>query len=164
MKTDMMNPKAISLEDKKLKPVVENLHDLLANYHIYYQNLRGCHWNIKGPHFFTLHVKFEELYTAAITTIDELAERILTLGKDPESRFTVFAQQAEIAEMDTIGMKDTDMVKAIIGNLSILIAQERDLLTLTSEADDEGSNDMINAFMQFNEKQNWMLRSFVNKI
>jgi len=164
MKTDMMNPKAISLEDKKLKPVVENLHDLLANYHIYYQNLRGCHWNIKGPHFFTLHAKFEELYTAAITTIDELAERILTLGKDPESRFTVFAQQAEIAEMDTIGMKDTDMVKAIIGNLSILIAQERDLLTLTSEADDEGSNDMINAFMQFNEKQNWMLRSFVNKI
>lgn len=164
MKTDMMNPKAISLEDKKLKPVVENLHDLLANYHIYYQNLRGCHWNIKGPHFFTLHAKFEELYTAAITTIDELAERILTLGKDPESRFTVFARQAEIAEIETIGMKDTDMVKAIIGNLSILIAQERDLLTLTSEADDEGSNDMINAFMQFNEKQNWMLRSFVNKI
>jgi len=164
MKADMMNPKAISLEDKKLRPVVENLHDLLANYHIYYQNLRGCHWNIKGPHFFTLHAKFEELYTAAITTIDELAERILTLGKDPESRFTVFAQQAEIAEIETIGMKDTDMVKAIIGNLSILIAQERDLLTLTSEADDEGSNDMINAFMQFNEKQNWMLRSFVNKI
>jgi len=161
---NMMNPKAISLEDKKLKPVVENLHDLLANYHIYYQNLRGCHWNIKGPHFFTLHVKFEELYTAAITTIDELAERILTLGKDPESRYTVFEKQSEIKEIETIGMKDTDMVKAIIENLSILISLERDLLTLTSEANDDGSNDMINAFMQFNEKQNWMLRSFVNKI
>jgi len=161
---NMMNPKAISLEDKKLKPVVENLHDLLANYHIYYQNLRGCHWNIKGPHFFTLHVKFEELYTAAITTIDELAERILTLGKDPESRYTVFEKQSEIKEIETIGMKDTDMVKAIIENLSILISLERDLLTLTSEANDEGSNDMVNAFMQFNEKQNWMLRSFVNKI
>ena len=161
---NMMNPKAISLEDKKLKPVVENLHDLLANYHIYYQNLRGCHWNIKGPHFFTLHEKFEELYTAAITTIDELAERILTLGKDPESRYTVFEKQSEIKEIETIGMKDTDMVKAIIENLSILISLERDLLTLTSEANDEGSNDMVNAFMQFNEKQNWMLRSFVNKI
>jgi len=161
---NMMNPKAIRLEDKKLKPVVENLHDLLANYHIYYQNLRGCHWNIKGPHFFTLHEKFEELYTAAITTIDELAERILTLGKDPESRYTVFERQSEIKEIETIGMKDTDMVKAIIENLSILISLERDLLTLTSEANDEGSNDMVNAFMQFNEKQNWMLRSFVNKI
>ena len=160
----MMNPNAISLESKKLKPVVENLNDLLANYHIYYQNLRGCHWNIKGPHFFTLHAKFEELYTAAITTIDELAERILTLGKDPESRFSVFIKQSEISEVETIGMKDTDMVKAIIDNLSSLISLERDLLSITSEADDEGSNDMINAFMQFNEKQNWMLRSFVNKI
>jgi len=159
-----MNAKSISLEEKKLKPVVENLHDLLANYHIYYQNLRGCHWNIKGPHFFTLHAKFEELYNAAITTIDELAERILTLGKDPESRYSVFKKQAEIEEAATIGMKDTDMVKVIIDNLSVLIGLERDLLTITSEANDEGSNDMVNAFMQFNEKQNWMLRAFVNKI
>lgn len=159
-----MNAKSISLEEKKLKPVVENLHDLLANYHIYYQNLRGCHWNIKGPHFFTLHAKFEELYNAAITTIDELAERILTLGKDPESRYSVFNKQSEIDEIDTVGMKDTDMVKAIVENLSVLIGLERDLLTITSEANDEGSNDMVNAFMQFNEKQNWMLRSFVKKI
>ncbi|MFB5946549.1 Dps family protein [Albibacterium profundi] len=159
-----MNAKSISLEEKKLKPVVENLHDLLANYHIYYQNLRGCHWNIKGPHFFTLHAKFEELYNAAITTIDELAERILTLGKDPESRYSVFNKQSEIDEIDTVGMKDTDMVKAIVENLSVLIGLERDLLAITSEADDEGSNDMVNAFMQFNEKQNWMLRSFVKKI
>src|SRR5690606_6449529 len=159
-----MNAKSISLEEKKLKPVVENLHDLLANYHIYYQNLRGRHWNIKGPHFFTLHAKFEELYNAAITTIDELAERILTLGKDPESRYSVFKKQAEIEEAATIGMKDTDMVKVIIDNLSVLIGLERDLLTITSEANDEGSNDMVNAFMQFNEKQNWMLRAFVNKI
>lgn len=159
-----MNAKSISLEEKKLKPVVENLHDLLANYHIYYQNLRGCHWNIKGPHFFTLHAKFEELYNAAITTIDELAERILTLGKDPESRYSVFNKQSEIDEINTVGMKDTDMVKAIVENLSVLIGLERDLLTITSEANDEGSNDMVNAFMQFNEKQNWMLRSFVKKI
>ncbi|WP_118194459.1 Dps family protein [Albibacterium indicum] len=159
-----MNAKSISLEEKKLRPVVENLHDLLANYHIYYQNLRGCHWNIKGPHFFTLHAKFEELYNAAITTIDELAERILTLGKDPESRYSVFKTQSEIEEVETIGMKDTDMVKAITDNLSILIALERDLLAITSEANDEGSNDMVNAFMQFNEKQNWMLRSFLKKI
>lgn len=159
-----MNAKSISLEEKKLRPVVENLHDLLANYHIYYQNLRGCHWNIKGPHFFTLHAKFEELYNAAITTIDELAERILTLGKDPESRYSVFSKQADIDEAETVGMKDTDMVKTITENLSILIGLERDLLTITSEANDEGSNDMVNAFMQFNEKQNWMMRAFVKKI
>lgn len=159
-----MKPNAISLETKKLKPVVDNLNDLLANYHIYYQNLRGCHWNVKGPHFFTLHPKFEELYNNAITTIDELAERILTLGKSPQSQFSQYLKNAEIDEIDTIEMKDMDMVNAVVENLGILISLERDLLAITSEAGDEGSNDMINTFMQYNEKQNWMLRSFVEKI
>lgn len=158
-----MNPEVISLEAKKLKPVVDHLNDLLANYHIHYQKLRGCHWNVRGNHFFTLHDKFEELYTNALTTIDELAERILTLGKPPLSTFKDYVDEAEIKEIDTIGLKDVDMVKAIIDDLESLIAMQRDLLEVTSEAEDEGTNDMINAFMQFNEKQNWMLRAFVNK-
>ncbi len=156
-----MNPTSISLEAKKLKPVVDLLNDLLANYHIHYQKLRGCHWNVRGNHFFTLHAKFEELYTNALTTIDELAERILTLGKSPYSTFADYVSNAELSEIDTIGMKDLDMVKAIIEDLEALIGLQRDLLEVTSKAGDEGTNDMINAFMQFNEKQNWMLRAFV---
>lgn len=78
-----MNAKEISLQEKELKPIVDHLNDLLANYHVHYQKLRGCHWNVSGSNFFTLHVKFEELYTNAQITIDELAERILTIGKSP---------------------------------------------------------------------------------
>lgn len=158
-----MNPKSISLEEKKLRPVVDHLNDLLANYHIHYQKLRGAHWNIRGSHFFTLHVKFEELYTNAITTIDELAERILTLGKSPVSRYQDYLETAELKEMDTIGKPDEVLVQAIVDDLEVLISLQRDLLEITNEANDEGSNDMINAFMQFNEKQNWMLRAFLNK-
>ncbi len=158
-----MNPKVISLEEKKLRPVVDHLNDLLANYHVHYQKLRGCHWNVRGSHFFTLHVKFEELYNNAITTIDELAERILTLGKSPLSRYQDYLETAEIKEIDTIGMSDVDLVKAVVDDLETLIALQRDLLEITDEANDEGSNDMVNAFMQFNEKQNWMLRAFLNK-
>jgi len=156
-----MNPTSISLEAKKLKPVVDLLNDLLANYHIHYQKLRGCHWNVRGNHFFTLHAKFEELYTNALTTIDEMAERILTLGKSPYSTFADYVKHADIKEVDTIGMKDLDMVQAVIKDLEALISMQRDLLEVTSAAGDEGTNDMINAFMQFNEKQNWMLRAFV---
>src|SRR5579875_588850 len=109
-----MEAEAISLEEKKVRPVVDHLNDLLANYHIHYQKIRGCHWNVKGHNFFTLHVKFEELYTTALTTIDELAERILTLGKAPFSTFSDYINTAKITEANTIGMKDTDMVKALI--------------------------------------------------
>lgn len=157
-----MNAKSISLEAKKLKPVVDLLNELLANYHIHYQKLRGSHWNVRGNHFFTLHDKFEELYNNALVTIDELAERVLTLGKSPYSTFKDYLEHAEIAEINTIGMKDVDLVQAITEDLEALIAMQRDLLEITSEANDEGTNDLINAAMQFNEKQHWMLRAFLN--
>lgn len=158
-----MDAKKISLNEREIKPVVDHLNDLLANYHIHYQKLRGCHWNIKGQNFFTLHIKFEELYNAAVLNIDELAERILTLGKPPHSTFSEYIKTSKIKEINTIGLKDTAMVKALIEDMAILIALEREILEITDEAGDDGTNDMINRFMQFKEKNTWMLRSFINE-
>ncbi|MCE6987795.1 Dps family protein [Dyadobacter sp. CY323] len=158
-----MDAKAISLKEQEVKPVVDLLNDYLANYHIHYQKLRGCHWNIKGQNFFTLHVKFEELYTNAQLTIDEIAERVLTLGKPPHSRFADYIKESQLQEVDTIGMKDLDMVDEILNDMARLIGLERELLEITSEAGDDGTNDMVNRFMQFKEKNTWMLRSFAGK-
>jgi starvation-inducible DNA-binding protein len=158
-----MDAKEISLDEKEVKPVVDLLNDYLANYHIHYQKLRGCHWNIKGSNFFTLHVKFEELYTDAQATIDEIAERVLTLGKPPHSRFADYIAESKIQEINTIGMPDMAMIDAILEDMAQLIQMERDLLEATEMASDEGTNDMINRFMQFKEKNTWMLRSFADK-
>jgi starvation-inducible DNA-binding protein len=158
-----MDAKEISLDEQEVKPVVDLLNDYLANYHIHYQKLRGCHWNIKGQNFFTLHVKFEELYTEAQTTIDEIAERVLTLGKPPHSRFADYINESRIKEIDTIGMQDLAMIDAILDDMAQLIEMERELLEATEQAGDEGTNDMVNRFMQFKEKNTWMLRSFANK-
>lgn len=158
-----MDAKNISLSEKEVKPIVDLLNDYLANYHIHYQKLRGCHWNIKGQNFFTLHIKFEELYTNAQLTIDEIAERVLTLGKAPHSRFEDYIKVSVIKEMNTIGLSDMAMVEAILEDMLKLIALERDLLTATANVGDDGSNDMVNRFMQFKEKTTWMLRSFAGK-
>ncbi|WP_293299765.1 DNA starvation/stationary phase protection protein [Pedobacter sp. UBA4863] len=158
-----MSAKEINLSEKQVKPVVDMLNEYLANYHIHYQKLRGCHWNIKGQNFFTLHLKFEELYTNAQLTIDEIAERVLTLGKPPHSRFADYIKESSIKEINTIGMADTAMVEAILDDMSKLIELERDLLEATDKAGDDGSNDMVNRFMQFKEKTTWMLRSFLGK-
>jgi len=156
----MKGAEAIGLEEKKVKPIVDQLNELLANYHIHYQKLRGCHWNVKGRNFFTLHEKFEELYTNAVNTIDELAERILTLGKPPLSTYQDYINEARIEEIDTIGMEDIAMVKAILDDFTALIELEREIMESTDESGDDGTNDMINKFMQFKEKNTWMLRSF----
>ncbi|WEK17977.1 MAG: DNA starvation/stationary phase protection protein [Candidatus Pedobacter colombiensis] len=158
-----MDAKEISLKEKEVKSVVDMLNDYLANYHIHYQKLRGCHWNIKGQNFFTLHIKFEELYTNAQLTIDEIAERVLTLGKPPHSRFADYIKESAIKEINTIGMNDLDMVEAILDDMARLIGLERDLLDATVKAGDDGTNDMVNRFLQFKEKNTWMLRSFAGK-
>jgi starvation-inducible DNA-binding protein len=158
-----MNAKEIGLEEKKIRPVVEELNNLLANYHIHYQKLRGCHWNVKGKSFFSLHAKFEELYTEALSNIDELAERILSLGKAPVSTFAEYIRLSHLKEINTIGLSETDMVKALVEDMSALIEMEREILNTTEEAGDDGSNDMVNRFMQFKEKNMWMLKSFINE-
>jgi starvation-inducible DNA-binding protein len=158
-----MDAKEIGLEEKKIKPVVDELNSLLANFHIHYQKLRGCHWNVKGKSFFSLHAKFEELYTQSLVFIDELAERILSLGKPPISTFKDYISQSTLKEINTIGMKETVMVKALIEDMMTLIEMERDILQITEKAGDDGTNDMVNRFMQFKEKNVWMLRAFVNE-
>ena len=75
-----MSFNSLGLKKAEIEKEIHALNILLSNYQTYYQNLRGVHWNIKGKRFFELHVKFEELYNAAQEQVDEIAERILTLG------------------------------------------------------------------------------------
>ena len=79
----LKNNTQIGLDSKKSEALANELNSLLANFQLYYQNLRGLHWNINGKHFFELHVKFEELYNDVQLKIDLVAERILTLGFSP---------------------------------------------------------------------------------
>lgn len=89
----------IGLDKEKSKELVNHLNDLLANYQIFYQNLRGFHWNVKGSNFFELHAKFEEYYNDAIEKVDEIAERVLTLEGTPLHSYSAYMKQAEIKEV-----------------------------------------------------------------
>jgi starvation-inducible DNA-binding protein len=96
-------------------------------------------------------------------TIDEIAERVLTLGKPPHSRFADYIKESTIKEVDTIGMGDMAMVDAILDDMAKLIEIEREVMEAADKAGDDGTNDMVNKFMQFKEKTIWMLRSFARK-
>jgi len=60
-------------------------------------------------------------------------------------------------------MPDRAMVEAIMNDLTTLIHIERQIMESTAEAGDDGTNDMINKFIQFQEKNNWMFRAFLGK-
>ena len=91
-----MNKSILGLDKTKSANLVFSLNGLLANFQIYYQNLRGLHWNIKGKNFFELHVKFEKFYTDSQVKIDDIAERILTLQGKLLHTFTDYIKRASI--------------------------------------------------------------------
>ncbi|GAA4442307.1 Dps family protein [Pontibacter saemangeumensis] len=151
----------IGLQKKESQQVAEKLNELLANYHLYYQNLRGFHWNIKGIHFFQLHAKFEELYTIALTKIDAIAERILTIGQQPLHTFSDYVRVSRIVEAgDLSGDKET--VSVTHQNLSTLLELEREILQLAAVTGDEGTVSLISEDINENEKTLWMLNAFLS--
>lgn len=152
--TDLGLAKETNLE------LAEKLNELLANYHIYYQNLRAFHWNIKGVNFFQLHAKFEELYTQALVRIDEIAERILTLGHTPLHTFSDYVRVSSVKECQNM-TGDRETVNATIENINTIIQMERQILKLAGESNDEGTLGLISTDLNENEKNHWMLRAFL---
>ncbi len=151
----------IGLQKADSKEIAEKLNELLANYHLYYQNLRGFHWNIKGVHFFQLHAKFEELYNVALTRIDEIAERILTIGQKPLHTLSDYVRVASIKEAGNLS-GDIETVKATHENLTLLLNLEREILSLASETGDEGTVGLLSEDINENEKTLWMLNAFLS--
>ncbi len=150
----------IGLEQEKVKVLAEKLNILLANYQLFYQNLRGFHWNIKGRDFFELHAKFEEYYNDAVLKIDEVAERILTLEAEPLHTFTDYLNTSSIKEAKGVN-NGIDAVKKIVANFSILVQIEREILSLASDAEDEGTVSLMSDYISETEKTLWMLNSYL---
>ena len=153
---------AIGLDSKKAKELADKLNELLANYSIFYQNTRGYHWNIKGEKFFELHLKFEELYNDLLMKIDEIAERILTLGNSPTHNYSEYRTISKIEESADVsdGMK---AVGDILSSLKVIITLQRELLEMSNDIDDEGTNAMMSDYLRSQEKMVWMYSAFLNE-
>lgn len=153
---------AIGLDKKKTQELAEGLNDLLANYSVFYQNTRGYHWNIKGDKFFVLHEKFEELYNDLKLKIDEIAERILTLGHTPEHNYSSYVKTSKIAESKKVADGDK-AVEGILEAFKVIISKQRELLDLSGEINDEGTNSLMSDYITEQEKMVWMYAAHLNK-
>ncbi len=159
MKTKEKELNVLGLPVKEAEVIAAELNILLANFQVYYQNLRGLHWNIRGKRFFQLHVKFEELYNDAQLKIDMVAERVLTLGGTPLHTFEDYVANNKLIVGKNIS-KDTEAVALIIESLANLLKIERVILDETAKIDDEGTNSMMSDFIKEQEKTVWMMKAW----
>ena len=157
-----MKLNSLGLPVEQSEELVNELNGLLSNFQIYYQNLRGLHWNIRGRRFFELHVKFEELYNDSQLKIDLVAERVLTLGGTPLHTFSDYIANSKLKVGKDIS-KDVEAIQLILESLSVLLQVERVILAKASEINDEGTNSMMSDFIAEQEKTNWMLKAWMEE-
>ena len=151
---------SIGLDIEKSKTLADKLNELLADYSVFYQNIRGYHWNIKGDKFFELHDKFQELYEDLFIKIDEVAERIRTLGHTPIHQYSVYLKEAKVKESTEVsdGIKD---VKDTLESLKIIIILQREILDISADAEDEGTNALMSDYIRAQEKLVWMYSAYL---
>lgn len=158
----MENLSNIGLDLKESHNLANLLDDLLSNYSVFNQNIRGYHWNVQGDKFFELHLKFEELYTMFTNNIDEIAERILTLGYVPEHKFINYLKRSNIEESNNV----TDHFKAVnetLEGLKFLLDKQRHILVFSSGIKDEGTYSLISSYIHKQEKWVWMFSTYLKK-
>ncbi|GAB4340604.1 MAG: Dps family protein [Flammeovirgaceae bacterium] len=153
---------AIGLDKTQSQQLAEKLNKLLANYQVFYINTRGFHWNIKGEKFFELHLKFEELYNDLQLKNDELAERVLTLGFTPLHTYTDYLKNSQIKEVQNISDGKT-AVSEILNSFATILPLQREILRLSGEAGDEGTNALMSDYIRQQEKLVWMYSAYLGK-
>ena len=147
----MKTKNLIGLDSENAQQVVNLLNELLANYQIYYQNLHGFHWNVRGNRFFVLHAKFEELYNDAIEKVDEIAERILTLGGVPLHSYAAYTKVATLKAKENVIDGDA-CLRAVVEDVQVLLKQEREILSVAAEIGDDGTQDVFSSYVSSQEK------------
>ncbi|RIV45276.1 Dps family protein [Flagellimonas pelagia] len=156
------NLNLIGLDKKASQELSEKLNELLANYQIFYMNARGFHWNIKGEKFFELHMKFEELYNDSLIKVDEIAERILTLGYTPLHTYADYSSLSKIKAAKNIS-NGKEAIQKILEGYEVLLPLERELLEMSGDSNDEGTNALMSDYIREQEKLIWMYSAYLNQ-
>lgn len=140
--------------------IAEGLKSLLADSYTLYLQTHNFHWNVTGPQFRELHLMFEEHYTELATAVDEIAERIRTLGIAAPGTYTAFAQYSSIKEVEGVP-EASEMVNTLVQGHEQVVRTARKVLIVAQQAADESTASLVSDRMRVHEKTAWMLRAML---
>jgi starvation-inducible DNA-binding protein len=150
----------IGLTTEQRQNIAEGLSRLLADSYTLYLKTHNYHWNVTGPQFSSLHTMFEQQYTELALAVDEIAERIRSLGIRAPGSYTEFAKLTSIKEA-TGAETASDMIRQLVTGQETVVRTARQAFPAADVANDEPTADLLTQRMQSHEKNAWMLRSML---
>ncbi|MEZ9525498.1 Dps family protein [Enterovibrio norvegicus] len=148
----------IGINEQDRLAIALGLKHLLADSYTLYLQTHNFHWNVTGKQFRDLHTMFEEHYNALALAVDDIAERIRTLGVAAPGTYKAFAELSAIEEVDGVPSAD-DMIDILTRGHEQVVRTAREVLKLAQQADDESSASLVSDRMREHEKTAWMLRA-----
>jgi len=146
----------IGISEQERHRIADGLKQLLADSYTLYLQTHNFHWNVTGPRFRDLHLMFEEHYTELAVAVDDIAERIRTLGVAAPGTYRAFAESSSIDEVEGVPSAG-EMVKILTVGHEQVVKTCRAVLKLAQQADDESSAALVSDRMRIHEKSAWML-------
>lgn len=143
-----------------MNEVIKNLNEQVANWNVLYVKLHNFHWNVKGPSFFALHEKFEELYDQAATHIDELAERVLALKATPVGTMKEYLEMSSIKEASGTETA-SEMLQSLVADYTLMIDHLKAGVEAAGNNDDVVTEGMLTDIIEELEKHLWMLTALL---
>lgn len=151
----------IGISAKDRAAISEALSKVLADSFVLYLKTHNYHWNVKGPMFQTLHIMFMDQYTELWNALDEIAERIRSLGFPAPGTFKEFQRLSSMSEGDA-SLSADGMIRDIITGQDDVTRSARAALAIANKADDQPTVDTMVQRLQIHEKNAWMLRSLID--
>jgi starvation-inducible DNA-binding protein len=150
----------IGLSEKDKAAVVKILNVLLADLFVLYVKSLNCHWNIIGPHFGPLHLLFRQNYEMLFQHVDDVAERIRTLGSASPASVAAYAKMTRIKELSAQEQQGPEMVEALYTSfLEVIRAMRKAIDEVQDNYHDLGTGNFLTDMMEEQEKAAWMLRA-----
>lgn len=140
--------------------IVKEMNLLLADEMVFYQKLRNFHWNVRGPAFFQLHTKFEEMYNASSLTVDQIAERVRALGGRPLSTMKEFLDSSRLSEQSDVPSAN-HMVGELQGDLEKLVGFTDGLRKIAGQSGDDTTVALMDDLADAHEQDAWMLKAWL---
>jgi starvation-inducible DNA-binding protein len=149
------------IEESKKTEIAQTLSKLLAETYTLYLKTHKYHWNVTGPMFQTLHLMFEQHYNDLALAVDEIAERIRVLGVKAPGSYTEFSQLSSVKDDASMDASAEAMIKNLLNDHEQVARTAKDVLPLLDGANDEGTNSLLGARIEYHEKTAWMLNSLM---
>lgn len=141
-----------------MENIEKDLNVLLSDLNVFYRKLQNYHWNITGEHFFVLHAKLEEYYDEINSQIDEVAEHMLMLGKQPLGTMKDYLEKTTIVEAQNNKVTDKEVLNNIINDYSTLLQKVTKLKSFAEEQNLYSTSTLMDDLISSYTKHLWMLK------